>query len=1151
MPLVRFEVKNEYKLGVDELYNGANREDPKAILDGVAVAGLVGILRQLGDLAEFAAEVFHGLQEQVISTASRSRKLMNRVQHVEAALPPLEKAMLSQTSHIHFAYTPGSEWHARIRSEQNHFICTDLPRFIMDSYEECREPPRLQLLDKFDTGGPGSCLKRYSDPTFFRRASTSSNVLNVGKSHKERKGRKMKKRRSKQPSGQFSHSASFCDTSNRMQFSSPAGQGQSSPTQRVCTYDMTIKSDHVDRSDSLGSRDGMGYIECVFQPSASILPDETKSMESYPGLDGEMSNAVDSVSPAKQTALLYDDTPCNSMEDKTAPGSSSVAWDEKTELLGPTGLSSGIREVSDVQEANFEFQEHPLETGNFKSVDQVDTLFKGEDTPKSIFYGDQLNEIESEIESGAENFVDALNTIESESENEFDCQTKREVELHSNVNDGLVDNPMNEQKCVEHHPTESESPLVSCYHLEQGGPSADNSTSSILSAHESLQHAQSSCNLPERELSQITNGSPSSLCVASEQLPEYSQSSTIPNIDFCAAVEDADGLGLNSLASESASYGSRMTSMPALFDVTTDDMHASQEPPVESSAVGPPMFWTNGNLLGLEPSKPPDFGIVNGLSCGSMLCDSSDAVGPSKQTPMPESDGQAGEVDSSVKSFMSNIGNPNCKDLNLGHGNQGGSSINGTSPFSHSGLDRKVDEFIQHLHTDKSYHLEDPSVKKDNLVLHETKHSVLSDQTTASTRAIHASRERSTFLSEFGRGFLTNGFRRTRSLGCDERFKTDSPVKTNEFENGGLNLHCHSFPQTNLKEQLDSPIDSPPPSPPLEHMKISFQPIHGTEISKLKLRYPDVIDEHEGTADTFPSFQLVPEPTNLPRGIASDSDDDTFCRSYPCMSDHLSHLSDSDSEVWESGDSSECKDHMLYDGLHRISSAESISSSPDHNETIQRSTHHNLGSSKTQAKISVVCSRSGGSILDLPTLDTMNLFPYEAKMSNPKELAETLCVPEPNPEPPPLPPLQWRASMTQSDAAEGCQGVVDYDLNQFSDPTWSGSAISQQAKIFPGEVPSRAEDTELESVQQPDEQRLDTHTENKQLANIRRVDDKEDFLQQIRTKSFNLRHIETARSMSTPGPTTSIKVTAILEKANAIRKAVGSDDGEDDNWSDA
>lgn len=55
----------------------------------------------------FAAEVFHGLQEQVTTTASRSHKLMVRIQHIEAALPPLEKAVLAQTSHIHFAYTAG------------------------------------------------------------------------------------------------------------------------------------------------------------------------------------------------------------------------------------------------------------------------------------------------------------------------------------------------------------------------------------------------------------------------------------------------------------------------------------------------------------------------------------------------------------------------------------------------------------------------------------------------------------------------------------------------------------------------------------------------------------------------------------------------------------------------------------------------------------------------------------------------------------------------------------------------------------------------------------------------------------------------------------------------------------------------------------
>jgi hypothetical protein len=69
MPLVRFEVRNEVGLGDPGLYNGGGggaaagkrgvvgvggggEVEPKALLEGVAVAGLVGILRQLGDLAE-------------------------------------------------------------------------------------------------------------------------------------------------------------------------------------------------------------------------------------------------------------------------------------------------------------------------------------------------------------------------------------------------------------------------------------------------------------------------------------------------------------------------------------------------------------------------------------------------------------------------------------------------------------------------------------------------------------------------------------------------------------------------------------------------------------------------------------------------------------------------------------------------------------------------------------------------------------------------------------------------------------------------------------------------------------------------------------------------------------------------------------------
>ncbi|XP_051125346.1 protein SCAR3-like isoform X2 [Andrographis paniculata] len=166
------EVRNAYRLGAPETYNEASKEEPEEILGGVAVAGLVGILRQLADLVDFAAEVFHGLQEELMMTSSRSRNLWHRVRRIEAAISPLEKAVLAQRSHLHLAYVAGSNLHGRSNCEMNMFEHTDLPRFILDSYEDCGEPPRLHLLDRFDPGGPGSCFKRYSDPSFFKKASS-------------------------------------------------------------------------------------------------------------------------------------------------------------------------------------------------------------------------------------------------------------------------------------------------------------------------------------------------------------------------------------------------------------------------------------------------------------------------------------------------------------------------------------------------------------------------------------------------------------------------------------------------------------------------------------------------------------------------------------------------------------------------------------------------------------------------------------------------------------------------------------------------------------------------------------------------------------------------------------------------------------------
>lgn len=55
MPLSKYHIRNEYSLADPELYRAADRDDPEALLEAVAMAGLVGLLRQLGDLAELVS----------------------------------------------------------------------------------------------------------------------------------------------------------------------------------------------------------------------------------------------------------------------------------------------------------------------------------------------------------------------------------------------------------------------------------------------------------------------------------------------------------------------------------------------------------------------------------------------------------------------------------------------------------------------------------------------------------------------------------------------------------------------------------------------------------------------------------------------------------------------------------------------------------------------------------------------------------------------------------------------------------------------------------------------------------------------------------------------------------------------------------------
>ncbi|RID44402.1 hypothetical protein BRARA_I01195 [Brassica rapa] len=172
MTLTRYQIRNEYGLADKELYS--DKEDAEVLLEGSSMAGLVGLLRQLGDLAEFAGEVFHNLHEELMTTSARGQGLAIRLQQLEAQVPnSVEIPILSQTDHSTFFYDPGLEWHSTLKTEEHLIYPHKLPHCIIDSYEECRGPPQLYLLDKFDVDGSGSCLKRYSDPSLLKKLTAS------------------------------------------------------------------------------------------------------------------------------------------------------------------------------------------------------------------------------------------------------------------------------------------------------------------------------------------------------------------------------------------------------------------------------------------------------------------------------------------------------------------------------------------------------------------------------------------------------------------------------------------------------------------------------------------------------------------------------------------------------------------------------------------------------------------------------------------------------------------------------------------------------------------------------------------------------------------------------------------------------------------
>nr|GEV12678.1 SCAR/WAVE family [Tanacetum cinerariifolium] len=604
MPLVRVEIRNEYGLGMAELYNNNSNsnegvEDPKAVLDGVAVAGLVGILRQLGDLAEFAAEVFHGLQEQVLITSSRSHKLIERVHNIEAALPPLEKAILAQRSHLHFAYTAGSHWHTRLRTEQNHFIYSDLPRCIMDPYEDCRDPPRLHKLDKFDIGGPGSCFKRYSDPTYFKRTSAGRYEAHLQSVPREKKARRNKKKRSSSRYKDVTHGSPIVMQTGRTDFGPSRFEEKASPPQDVSTFHVSPKSGvepEVDPLTSFNSRNGSDYIDSIFRPSYSTQSEDNNTKEPSSDSNLQRNSYLDSASLDGDSGVPDENIHDSYSAEHSSSRSPYITWDEKLEIIDSTGRPNDTTDITCTTEKIDTEEKEVLKS---RVVDHIDNGFHDEPIQSPVIVRGQPDEIESETDF----YMDALNTIESESEADIDYHTKTELKQNSNVNN--KDAEM----------------------MHEAGHLGDSSTSFEFHLPESTSASKAKSIPPKSHMEACTSSKnenyedmvDSGHLVSSDQAtsPQVADISTISLTKpdkFKSEVAERHVTNEETVPSDELYSSIRELSSQPLQNEQILSTYESPKPSSSTSGAyttvsNPVMFWTNGGLLGLEPSKPPDFGL--------------------------------------------------------------------------------------------------------------------------------------------------------------------------------------------------------------------------------------------------------------------------------------------------------------------------------------------------------------------------------------------------------------------------------------------------------------------------------------------------------------------------------------------------------------
>ncbi|KAG6492556.1 SCAR-like protein 2 isoform X1 [Zingiber officinale] len=963
MPLVRLQVRNEYRLGDARLYEGpSKKDDPKATLDGTAVAGLVGLLRQLGDLAEFATDVFHGLHEQITAVASRRSKIFTRIQNIEFALPFIEKSVKGQTRHIHFAYVAGSEWHAHFQHKKSHLVVHDLPCFMLEAYEECREPPRLYLLDKFDHEGAGACLKRYSDSSHFRREWCASELGKTGNSQRGKKVHKAKRKGLQIRDEEFQSALyiSCRNTSHRSRFASPSSDGYSSATENAFVREPGINSEISSRSPSFGSRVRVENLD-------------VDNLVVHSDLDSN--ELLDSLIQCNKTDLttgvpnqnsegneLSDNHKQESVHRENVSRVYSVTWDDKTEIVKPRSPAPRGMVLGHMIEAQFQHvRTATKECNNNEALDQASILMDTSKFHGSLPRENNFNKMASVIDS----FVVAHNKLESDVEKEVKCQMKPEVNSTSQE-------------------------------------MQDKTPSNLLSnaSYSSLSHASSI--LPPGNSNHMHPGRRFSRSCQNKEYPDN-------------VMDDVNGSNTSKLEHfplGNASYAPsvKLWSNGGLFRVEPSKpldprvLHSSSTDPVSDSTTS--MFslpkyvlksWKNESET-IPDAKFSFSGTTSGVSSSSKYNDgiylgsSSLAQRDSNATLFP------------ARAYIPVQLNGSSKALSSCNGNQ-----------------QRDIEFKQKSHASKPLPsgIFDMNQVKDTIGTDQSFIETVAATTTGTGNGTSSARYHSfgrntkyisSGFSEFAPSFLAHSLQQKLTITkTGSHSPTDEKKKSEEISCINKNKEAC---ETLIK--ISNSSYSKQASPPITEMNASFQHGNGSGNSKVTLKVLESSPNENNEDFIIPSFQMLHGLVDPSPDIVSEFDDDTFSRSCSYTSENIvSPHTNSNSELWANDDKSECENHEFCDDSHKnplsnisFSSCMNFQPISHFNMDTANELHNYVGNSHV--------SDPYVPAFDLPDPDsstslrnqqgrhdswTFNLTSFELQTTG-------------MPPPPPLPPMKWRLSQT-------------------------------------------------------------------------------------------------------------------------------------------